>query len=85
MSDTNVIGLNGHVPLRRPADPAVLREAERLLEAVRSGEVVGFHGSTMNWDETSSLWTAGKFNRSAVGTMAVVQAMLVQAMLIEYD
>lgn len=66
---SNVVGIHGHVPCIKEANPSVVKELERLLELARSGEVVGLQCVTICPDKAVSLFRSGAVTYSTVGML----------------
>ena len=86
MSD-NVVGLRGaYVP---PAEeetgsvnPTVIEELERLLEAAKAGEIVGFAGTYLHKDRSAGYSYAGPVSGYAViGALECVKERLLRIAL----
>jgi len=57
---------------------AVIEELEFMLEAARSGEIVGIAGAVMHGDTSTSTRLVGMSNRSLLGALVEVQHRLVE-------
>jgi hypothetical protein len=86
MSD-NVIGLRGaYVPPAEEeaeaANPTVVEELERLLEAAKAGEIVGFAGAYLHNDRSAGYSYAGPVSGYAViGAVECVKERLLRIAL----
>jgi hypothetical protein len=78
MSDT-VVSLWGQpVGVREPS-PALVQELERLLEAARSGEIIGGGFVLLHADATASWVMAGRMGGfSVLGALEMVRAELIE-------
>lgn len=86
MSD-NVVGLRGaYVPPAEEeapaANPTVVEELERLLEAAKAGEIVGFAGTYLHNDRSAGYSYAGPVSGYAmIGAIECVKERLLRIAL----
>lgn len=86
MSD-KVISLRGNVSLETgKPNPTVVEELERLLEAARSGEIVGLAGSYIHKDKMVTYSYAGAVaSYGLLGGLDCVKERLVRIALAKQD
>ena len=77
-----VVSLHGAQPLAPPPNQTLVDELERLLEAARSGEIVGMAGSYWHRNSTATYSYAGLVGSFAMlGSLECVKERLIRLAL----
>lgn len=78
MSD-KVTAIFGGPTYEREPHPDAIRAAEELLEAVKSGEIIGFGVAKLGFDGLASYELAGTIGSySMIGAVEVIKSILIE-------
>jgi hypothetical protein len=79
MTESNVVGLKGQpVVDRRTPLPEVIKQAEWILEAAKSGEIVGFAIAVDYSDSATGNFRTGMVSYSTVGRLQMLSKRILE-------